>query len=349
MAGVSDPVSQYKAEFDRYERFAKKVEEIMGFALETDGIKVAALTSRAKDPSSFKSKIEAAGGRYTDPLRQVTDLAGARIIVYNLSQIDRVAKLIEENFNVDRENTEDRRQAQDPQKFGYVSLHYVVQLTPERSRLIEFREFANMKCEIQVRTALQHAWAEIQHDAEYKSEKDVPFELRRAFAGLAAVLELADKQFEELGARAEQHRATVGEQVEKGELAETAIDSDSLATYLKRKTRDGFRMWDSSVTPTALSEIVEEVLAVGIQSLKNLDDDINAAPLKEIEKTFMRWKSRAVSFYHPSIGANYLLRAILMYNHADKYEEFVRSRRAWGQNLSIMRYYESIGRLSNVR
>ena len=346
MGAQPNPIEQYKADFDRYEKFSRKVADILKFDLEENGVNFAALTSRAKDPKSLESKVEAAGGRYTDPLRQITDLAGARGIVYHLSQIDQVAKIIEENFVIDRQNTEDRRQAQDPQKFGYVSLHYVVELTQERSHLIEFRDFAGLKCEIQLRTALQHAWAEIQHDAEYKSEKDVPFELRRAFAGLAAVLELADKQFEQLGAEAEKLRLVVGEQVKKGELSEAEVNSDSLSTYLKSKMKDGYRLWDGSITPTALSELVEEVLAVGIGSLKELDDDIKTAPVREIDNTFVRWRSRAVVLYYSSIGANYLLRAILMYSHAESYKSFVQSHRQWGQNSSIMRYYDSIAKLN---
>ena len=55
-----------------------------------------------------------------------------------------------------------------------------------------------MRCEIQVSTILQDAWAEIEHDIVYKSPEDIPFRLRRRFACLAGLLEIADREFESL-------------------------------------------------------------------------------------------------------------------------------------------------------
>jgi len=65
-------------------------------------------------------------------------------------------------------------------------------------KLSEYALFDKMKCEIQVRTILQHAWAEIEHDLVYKSPADIPFRVRRRFASLAGLLEIADREFESL-------------------------------------------------------------------------------------------------------------------------------------------------------
>ena len=69
---------------------------------------------------------------------------------------------------------------------------------PEMLKLPEYCLFDKMKCEIQVRTILQHAWAEIEHDVVYKSLGEIPFRVRRRFACLAGLLEIADREFESL-------------------------------------------------------------------------------------------------------------------------------------------------------
>ena len=55
-----------------------------------------------------------------------------------------------------------------------------------------------MICEVQVRTTLQHAWAEIEHDIQYKSENEIPKEIRRKFRALAGLVEIADREFQSI-------------------------------------------------------------------------------------------------------------------------------------------------------
>lgn len=61
-------------------------------------------------------------------LEDITDLAGIRIITYFADQVDLIASFVEEEFEVDRSNSVDKRELIDPEKFGYLSLHYVVKL-----------------------------------------------------------------------------------------------------------------------------------------------------------------------------------------------------------------------------
>jgi putative GTP pyrophosphokinase len=83
-----------------------------------------------------------------------------------------VAELIEREFVIDRDNTVDKRKQLDPDRFGYLSLHHIVQLGPTRSQLVEYSSFGGIKAEIQTRSILQHSWAEVEHDLGYKSSID---------------------------------------------------------------------------------------------------------------------------------------------------------------------------------
>lgn len=92
----------------------------------------------------------------------------------------------------------DKAAALDPDRFGYLSVHYTASLSPARRKLAEWRPYADIRAEVQFRTALQHAWSAVQHKLEYKSSIEAPRELRRRLFRLSALFELADEQFSEL-------------------------------------------------------------------------------------------------------------------------------------------------------
>ncbi len=69
-----------------------------------------------------------------------------------------------------------------------------MKLAPQRALLPEYERSADSITEIQVRTVLQHAWAEIEHDIQYKSASVIPAEIRRRFMSLAGMLEIADRE-----------------------------------------------------------------------------------------------------------------------------------------------------------
>lgn len=177
-----------------YDRCAAKVNSLLGELLADAGIKVHHSGFRVKSVESLQGKISRKLNKYNS-LRDVTDLIGLRVITYYDDEVDAVASLIEKEFSVDELNSIDKRKAHGPDRFGYMSLHYIASLGAGRCAFPEYRDFSGMKFEIQVRTLLQHAWAEIEHDLGYKSDKEIPFEFRRKFSRVASFLEEADDAF----------------------------------------------------------------------------------------------------------------------------------------------------------
>src|SRR5262249_35804687 len=157
--------------------YCTDVEQLLRVILTDESIHFHSINSRAKDVSSFRKKIQKVKGdgspRYSDPLKQLTDLAAVRVIVYTTSYVNKVCDLIEKSFPVKEQKDvgEERSETKD---FGYQSIHYLVNHTDNRLSLPDKKKFSNMICEIQVRTILQHAWAEIEHDIQYKSESETP-------------------------------------------------------------------------------------------------------------------------------------------------------------------------------
>lgn len=210
---MNDFDGDYEAIANRLQDFKVSVDPLIQVLLEIEGIQSHSVTSRIKSKASVRQKLQRPDKKRE--LNDLTDILGVRIITYFQDEVDAVAKLIEREFIVDPENSVDKRSILDPDRFGYLSLHYVLQLNPERSKLPENRAYKDIRFELQIRSILQHAWAEIEHDTGYKSESGVPDAVRRRFSRLAGLLELADDEFlgirEELAKSAAPRRSRVAD------------------------------------------------------------------------------------------------------------------------------------------
>ena len=196
-------MKDFDSDYDRatvgLQAFGLILEGLIQSTLEANGLQVHSVTSRVKSKASIRRKLERLD-RERD-INSLTDILGIRIITYFRDEVDAVARLIENEFLIDKERSVDKRAALDPDRFGYLSLHYIAQLNQNRSQLVEYSMYTGVLFEVQIRSILQHAWAEIEHDRGYKSEAEVPKAVRRRFSRLASLLELADDEF--LGLRDE--------------------------------------------------------------------------------------------------------------------------------------------------
>lgn len=214
-----------------YETFTLKAASLVREILSGNGINVHSVTMRTKDRQSLAKKISKQGANYAH-LDDVTDIAAVRIITYFEDDVDRVVKILVNEFRTDMANSIDKRTLLDPDRFGYMSTHHVVQLSTDRCALLEYRRFENLKLEIQTRSILQHAWAEIEHDLGYKSILEVPKDIRRRFSRLSGLLELADSEFIAIRDQLHIYNDSVMEEISV--RAETAdINKDTLVAYLE--------------------------------------------------------------------------------------------------------------------
>lgn len=186
-------VNQFSQRRDEYIRFTSKLEMLVRDLLAAEKIEHHLLESRTKEVASFRAKVARSSKTYRDPLSEVTDLCGIRIIAYYQDQADAIGRLIASEFVVDEENS--LIHAATGAEFGYKSAHFIVRLRQERSALREWQGVSTFCAEIQVRTVLQHAWAAISHKLQYKREEDVPQPLKRKLFRLSALFELADDEF----------------------------------------------------------------------------------------------------------------------------------------------------------
>jgi ppGpp synthetase/RelA/SpoT-type nucleotidyltranferase len=187
-------IQEFEREKSNYDKLESCLINLTRRIVESSDIIPHDISSRRKGRESFIRKIKKPGKVY-EKIKDITDIVGIRITTYFESDVDRIKDLIEKEFYIDKDNSIDKRRLHDPDRFGYMSLHYVVSLKPDRLQLTEYSKFTNMKAEIQIRSILQHTWAEIEHDLGYKSKYTIPSYLKRRFSQLSSLLELADREF----------------------------------------------------------------------------------------------------------------------------------------------------------
>lgn len=169
--------------------------------------------------------------RYTNA-DQIEDLCGIRIICYYPSDIGKIASVLKKEFSVQQEEDTALRLA--PHQFGYRSTHFILQIKSSWLEAPQYREFKDIRFEVQVRTILMHAWAEIQHKLAYKSNDQVPDQFQRKLYRLSAKFEEADEQFEEIRSQLDAYRKEVGAEVSKNSpsLQKHGLNLDTLQVFL---------------------------------------------------------------------------------------------------------------------
>lgn len=183
---------------------------------------------RVKGRDSLARKLARPDRVYVQ-LDAVKDVLGLRVVTLFEDQVDQVAALIQRALEIDWAHSVDKRRLQDPSMFGYRSLHYVCRAphawdVPAAVRGWPF--------EIQVRSVLQHAWAEVEHDLGYKAEAQVPVPVRRRFARLAGLLELADAEFLALRGEMDRYEAEI-RSMEALASASVGLDARSLRVLVE--------------------------------------------------------------------------------------------------------------------
>jgi ppGpp synthetase/RelA/SpoT-type nucleotidyltranferase len=229
---IEELVSSYWSARPTYEAFVDNVGTLLVSLLRTEGVDHLPIEKRTKTIESFRAKlIRPEKEEKYRTLTDMTDLAGIRIVVYYEKDVERICNTIRMNFLVDEANSTDKTGIIDPDRFGYLSKHFVVSHGKRRRDLPENTQFADLKAEIQIRTVVQHAWAAIDRRLRYNNEADIPRELRRKLFRISALLELADKEFSEVDTAINTLRAQYEKGVRAGDL-QIEINRDSVEVFL---------------------------------------------------------------------------------------------------------------------
>ena len=248
-------LEEYRESLPVFEMMQAEVTRILKDALERNGLIVTAIETRIKTEQSLAGKLALKGAKYAT-LSDITDILGARIITFYTDDVDRIAAMAEQLFEIDWTNSVDKRKLHQLDSFGYNSLHYICRLPGYDYRF-----------ELQLRTTLQHAWAAINHDTGYKSGVEIPREYMRRMNRLAGMLEMADDEFSRIRIEINDYRRRVQQLVQNGQLDEVQLDGDSFQSYLNARP---FEKLNKRIAAINQAEIQEVPLIGYLKVLKAL-------------------------------------------------------------------------------
>jgi ppGpp synthetase/RelA/SpoT-type nucleotidyltranferase len=182
----------YAAVFPAYERFADRLHDLLRGRLDRASLRLVEVSARPKDPDSFVKK--ALRKEYADPMRQIGDKAGVRLVLPFARDRGRAVQICEEVLILtEPENAAERLGSE---RLGYLGLHYSAQIRPDELEPAD-SDLADLKAELQLHTKAESAWAVAAHDSLYKSVIDVPDSVARRLNRLAALAEIFDDQVEQ--------------------------------------------------------------------------------------------------------------------------------------------------------
>lgn len=270
--------------YSLYEQAANTFRRLIEDLLRSEAVDAAQIEHRAKTADSVREKINRK--QYENPLSEITDLAGVRVILYHASDVQPVIDLLRRQFSVDEENSTDKADELAVDAFGYRSVHVVVELSEARATLPEYRRVAGLKVEVQVRTVLQHAWAAISHKLDYKSVGSAPKLVRRSLFRLSALLELADSQFDEIRAQLTEITDEYREGVKRGvldidlnveslrEWVSNGLDTDSL---IDDAVRAGAKKSSQATNPVGdtYERLLKVATELGLRTVLQLDEEFS--------------------------------------------------------------------------
>jgi len=287
-----------------YKRLASKVESLLSEVFEMENISYHIITSRAKTIESVRGKVSK--DKYDNPKEQIQDFAGIRIITYVEDEIKKVSDVIENIFEIDSANSSNKSDDLGLDKVGYKSVHYVASLDKARLKLPEYKQYESKCFEIQIRTVLQHAWAEIEHDRNYKYTGKLPPNIGRRFKLLAGMLEMADMEFNNITNDIDLISENTAKSAKEGDF-DIPINSTTLTQFLSTRFSS---LLDEKIIkhPDRSGVLIGEMERFGLKTLGDFNDIIP----DDFEHKIKGIKKISYSSFS-------FVRRVLIINDSDKY------------------------------
>lgn len=255
----------FRERLPTFERLANEAVFTLRSAVEAAGIKTHSIESRVKTRESLRQKAK--DKEVDDPLSEIDDVVGVRVVVLFLSDLPRLDKVIQSSFAV--VSTEDKIADGDPSSFGYMSTHYVAELASGHIGP-RYDPLKGILIEIQTRTVVMDAWANISHYLDYKGESSVPSDLRKDFYALSGLFYVADQHFELFAAQTKQSQKQAEGELDDKSTAHIEINLDTFTAFLSKRYPDRERP-----TRGSISDLVEEVVGAGYSDLRSLERDLD--------------------------------------------------------------------------
>lgn len=292
---IEDALSQHR-------RLTPAIVRLLENVLSRSSIEYLSIVGRTKEIASTEEKIRRK--KYTQPEMQLTDLSGIRVITFLETQVKAISDLIRATFDVDEKNSLDRASHLGDDRIGYRSTHFVCTLGQSRRGLREYEALSELIFEVQVRTVLQHAWAELAHDRSFKLGSGLPAKIQRKLNLYSGMLEIVDGAFDEIVREVQAYKSEIASKT-ASQLSDTELNSLTLRPYLERLAEDYDLRIDFTEIP---DDVLSEFKAFGLNKVGDLKRIAVREVLEQIGE-YTTGDENAIGF----------IRTLMMYHDIDRY------------------------------
>lgn len=260
---------QYRELRPTLQQLADEASQLLRHALREQNIYITAMEHRVKTEKSLTGKLELKGAKYKS-IDDITDLVGLRVITFYSDEVDKVAAIAKRVFDIDWQESVDKRKLHKLDSFGYNSLHYICRL-----------KTGGLRFELQMRTALQHVWSTIEHDTGYKGDVKIPDVYLRQFGRLAGMMELIDDEFSRLRMVLTDYRRQTLALVKNGKLDDVPLSRDTFRSYLELHPFDRLNkriaaVNQAEVFPVSVMSYLPVLESFGLETLGDIQQFIDA-------------------------------------------------------------------------
>ena len=321
-------LEDYRKQREDFVKLGDTVQNMLSDIVNELGLTVLTIEHRVKAEKSLAGKLERKGDSYNN-LEDITDILGCRVVCFLSDEIDKIGELVEKRFVIDRENSSDKRALIKEDAFGYLSLHYICSL-PFGDKWPD--EICGKKFEVQIRTILQHAWSAIHHDIGYKSDFGVPREIKRQFARLAGLLELADDEFVRARDNMVGYTEDIRQRIKTDDADDVPINMISLKEYvLHNRKMQSIIEEIAEIAGAEINEIdpesyIPQLAFLGITKLGDIEVMINENRELAMNLAKKALSAAGLDLVSSSVALRFLCRAELLNKNYDfeKITEFLK-------------------------
>jgi ppGpp synthetase/RelA/SpoT-type nucleotidyltranferase len=289
----------YSIHFLKWEDYLLSISKKVSQQLHKNGLKFST-KSRIKNIESLCVKITQLENQNTGKNEKIKDLLGLRIIVPFLEDVEHIISILQNNFHLIE--IERKSEGLSYREFAYDSVHLILSIDKEN---IIFPQYCISGCEIQIRTILQDAWAEVEHELIYKSDLRFYNEsIRKKLAALNASLTLSDMIFQEIRDNQKELEKWGKERFQELKKKATQINYNNVPSLIDENLTSAKK--HSLSTSNVINKNVDSILMQAL-SAHNLKDYKEAIALySQVLDLNLDLKIRSIVYTHRGM-ANFML------------------------------------------
>lgn len=186
---------KYMKQYSLYREFADRTCNLLENLVEQDGIQLYSVSGEAKSPEGFLRTFEALAEGAPSSLSEIADLCTVKILVHFPEDVEKVERIVQQEFLVDMARSVTSASLEDPDRFGYPAVYYTLSLSRARAMMREWSKYKDLPFSLEIRTVLQEVWAANTPKVMLPTDATTKKRIQRKLFRVGALLEEADEGY----------------------------------------------------------------------------------------------------------------------------------------------------------